>query len=405
MIRDKKQRKILLIGAGGAGAVVAKKLAQQDSFFTHLHIASRTKSKCDYLSKEIIKFSNIQVSTQELDADNTQDVIQCIETVKPDLVMNLALPYQNLSIMDACLACKVSYLDTANYEPRDKAEYAYHWQWAYHQKYIQSNIMALLGCGFDPGVTNVFCAYAKQYLFDTIETIDIIDCNDGDHGQAFATNFNPEINIREITQVGKYYESGTWHSTSPLSVTKCINFPEIGHRKATLINHEEMESLVKHIPGLKRIRFWMTFSENYLQHLKVCQNLGLTSIEPIMHKGQKIIPIEFLKTLLPTPSSLAKHYTGKTSIGCIITGRKNKQQQTKLIYNVCDHQSAYKDTQSQAVSYTTGVPAVVGAKLMLNHKWKSAGVWNMEQFDSKVFLDELETTGLSWKVIDAGPLE
>lgn len=390
--------KILLIGAGAAGSVVAKKLAQNEHFCGSLHIASRTLSKCELIKTELEQLSSLTVSTQALDADDIPSVISCIEAFKPDLVMNLALPYQDLSIMEACLATKVHYLDTANYEPKDKAEYAYHWQWAYKDRFEQAGIMALLGCGFDPGVTNVFCAYAAQELLDEISHIDIFDCNDGDHHQTFATNFNPEINIREITQVGQYYENGDWHSTPALSVQKMIDFPGVGPRKATLINHEEMESLVKHFPSLNRIRFWMTFSDTYLNHLAVCQNLGLTSIKPVMHQGQSIIPLEFLKTLLPEPASLARNYEGKTSIGCQIRGYKKGIAKTFCIFNNCDHQAAYQDVGAQAVSYTTGVPAVVGAMMMLQGIWFQKGVWHCEQFPAKPFLEELSKQGLSFTV-------
>lgn len=396
--------RILLIGAGAAGAVVAKKMAQNTQFCSHLHIASRTHSKCVSIKEEIAQFSSLSVTTQSLDADNIADTVQCIESFQPDLVMNLALPYQDLNIMEACLATRVHYLDTANYEPKDKAEYAYHWQWAYQERFKEAGIMALLGCGFDPGVTNVFCAYAAQELLDEITHIDIFDCNDGDHHQAFATNFNPEINIREITQVGKYYEKGDWHITKPLSVQKMIDFPGVGPRKATLINHEEMESLVKHFPKLERIRFWMTFSDTYLNHLEVCQNLGLTGIEPVVHQGQEIVPIEFLKTLLPEPASLAKNYDGKTSIGCQISGVKDAEAKTYTLFNNCEHQSAYQDVGAQAVSYTTGVPAVVAAKMMLQGIWMQKGVWHCEQLPAKPFLTCLAEQGLSFEIQEGAVL-
>ena len=388
------KKRLLLIGAGAAGAVVAKKIDQNQEMFGYLHIASRTLDKCVKIQKELA----IESSISQLDADDTDAVISCIKDVKPFLVMNLALPYQDLSIMEACLACGVHYLDTANYEPKDEAKYAYHWQWAYQERFKKAGLMALLGCGFDPGVTNAFCAYAKHYLFDGIETIDIIDCNDGNHHKAFATNFNPEINIREITQEGKYYKDGAWHSTNPLELSKMIDFPEVGPKKAYLINHEEMESLVKHMPEIKQIRFWMTFSEDYITHLRVCENLGLTRIDEIDYEGQKIIPLQFLKALLPEPASLAEHYEGKTSIGCMITGTKDGAYKQITLYNVCQHQEAFRDVGAQAVSYTTGVPAVTGAIMMAKGLWNKAGVLNIEELDSKPFLDELAKQGLPWHI-------
>lgn len=385
--------RVLIIGAGAAGSVVVKKCAKNLKIFSHIHVASRSIRKCEDL-KEILP----QITISQLDADNSVEVVKTIKEVKPELVINMALPYQDLSIMDACLETGVNYLDTANYEPIDEAKFAYHWQWAYQERFKNKGIMALLGSGFDPGVTNVFCAYAKQELFDEIETVDILDCNGGDHGKAFATNFNPEINIREITQKGKYYENGEWIETKPMEISMDYDFPEVGLRKAYLMNHEEMESIVKHIPEIKRIRFWMTFGEEYITHLRILQNVGMTRIDPVEFNGQQIIPIQFLKALLPEPSQLGENYSGKTCIGCVITGIKDGKKLTKFIYNICDHQDSYKEVQAQAVSYTTGVPAVIGAKMILSGQWKGEGVFNMEQFNPVPFMDELNQQGLPWTV-------
>jgi saccharopine dehydrogenase (NAD+, L-lysine forming) len=311
----------------------------------------------------------------------------------------VALPYQDLAIMDACLETGVDYLDTANYEPQDEAKFEYKWQWAYRDKFRQSNLMALLGSGFDPGVTNVYCAYAQKHLFDEIHYVDIVDCNGGDHGKAFATNFNPEINIREVTARGRYWE-GDWKSTDPLSVKQDFDFPGVGIRKMYLMYHEELESLAQNIKGLKRIRFWMTFGEQYLTHLRVLQNVGMTRIDPVIYEGHEVIPLKFLKSVLPDPGSLAENYTGKTSIGCVIEGLKDGKKLRKFIYNICDHAETYKETGSQAVSYTTGVPAMIGAKMMLTGKWKKAGVYNMEEFDPDPFMEDLNKYGLPWQVAD-----
>jgi saccharopine dehydrogenase (NAD+, L-lysine forming) len=320
------------------------------------------------------------------------------------VVVNMALPYQDLPIMDACLATGTSYLDTANYEPKDEAKFCYKWQWDYEQRYSEKGILAVLGCGFDPGVTNIFCAYAQKHLFDEIHEIDIIDCNAGDHGKSFATNFNPEINIREITQRGKYWQNGTWIEVDPLSIADMIDYPEVGPKKSYLLYHEELESIVENIAHLKRIRFWMTFSDNYIKHLEVLQNVGMTRIDPVLYNGVEIIPLQFLKALLPEPSSLAENYTGKTSIGCIIQGIKDGQNKRYLIYNVCDHAVCNKEVGAQAVSYTTGVPAVVGAKMMLTKKWAGKGVMNVEQFDPDPFLEELAKQGLPWHVRELDPV-
>lgn len=388
---------VLIIGAGAAGSVVAKKCAMNSDVFKHIHLASRTLEKCVKVQKE----AKAKIDVSQVDADDAKAVVKLIDKVKPDLVINMALPYQDLPIMDACLETGVHYMDTANYEPKDEAKFSYSWQWPYHEKFEKKGIMGILGCGFDPGQTNIYCAYAQQSkMFDTIEYVDIIDCNAGNHGKSFATNFNPEINIREVTQRGKYWENGKWIEIDPLSISAMIDYPEVGPVKSYLIYHEEEESLVKHINGLKRIRFWMTFSDNYIKHLDVLQSVGMTRIDPVLHNGQPIIPIEFLKTLLPAPSSLAENYTGKTSIGCVLRGKKDGKELVKLIYNVCDHAETNKEIGAQAVSYTTGVPAMVGAKLMFQGKWTGKGVFNVEQLPAQPFMDEVAKQGLPWHVKD-----
>lgn len=397
--RRGKSMNVLIIGAGAAGAVVAKKCAMNRDVFKQIHLASRTLSKCEKIQKECSQYFNNEISIYQLDADKVADTVALINRVKPDLVINMALPYQDLAIMDACLETKVNYMDTANYEPIDVAKFEYHWQWAYQDKFKAAGIVAILGCGFDPGQTNIYCAYAQKNLFDEIHYIDIIDCNAGDHGIAFATNFNPEINLREVTQRGKYWENGRWIETEPLEYRKMIDYPEVGEKASYLLYHEELESLVQNIKGLKRIRFWMTFSDNYIKHMEVLQNVGMTRIDPVVHNGVEIVPIQFLKTLLPEPSSLAENYTGKTSIGCIITGIKNGKEKTILIYNVCDHAATHKEVQAQAVSYTTGVPPVTGAIMLAKGFWgKEPGVWNVEQLDPDPFMQEVSKQGLPWHI-------
>lgn len=385
---------VLVIGAGAAGSVVIKKALKEPEIFSKIHLASRTLEKCRVLQD----YSGGRIEISQLDADDADQVYRLIQKVKPELVINMALPYQDLPIMDACLKAGVSYLDTANYEPKDEAKFEYKWQWAYHEAFKEKGILALLGSGFDPGVTNVFCAYAAKHLFDTIEYIDIVDCNAGDHGHPFATNFNPEINIREITQDGKYWEEGEWVPFKAMSHSQIFDFPEVGERKAYMMYHEELESLAGNIKGLKRIRFWMTFSEEYLTHLRVLQNVGMTGIEPVEYEGHAVIPLQFLKKLLPEPAALGANYKGKTSIGCIIEGIKEGKPKKVFIYNVCEHGRCYEEVQSQAVSYTTGVPAVTGAKMILQGHWKNQGVFNIEQFDPDPFMDALPEMGLPWFV-------
>jgi saccharopine dehydrogenase (NAD+, L-lysine-forming) len=390
--------RVLIIGAGGVAGVVVKKCAMLPEYFSEIHLASRTVSKCEKLQEEVGK--DRVVGVYKVDADEADEVAALIRQVEPALVINVALPYQDLPIMDACLETGVHYLDTANYEPKDEAKFEYSWQWAYHERFKEKGIMALLGAGFDPGVTNVFTAYAAKHYFDEIHYLDIVDCNGGDHGQAFATNFNPEINIREITQRGKYWENGDWHETDPISVREDLDYPNVGVRASYLLFHEELESLVKHFPTLKRARFWMTFGEQYLTHLRVLENVGMTSIQPVEFQGQKIVPLEFLKAVLPNPGSLAEGYTGMTCIGTYVTGLKDGKEKTIFIYNNCDHAVCNAEVGAQAVSYTTGVPAMIGASMMLQGHWMKAGVWNMEQFDPDEFMERLNQYGLPWQVVE-----
>ncbi|QWU17979.1 saccharopine dehydrogenase (NAD+, L-lysine forming) [Paenibacillus sophorae] len=388
--------KALIIGAGGVASVVVHKCCQNPDVFEEICIASRTVEKCEAL-KNKLDGGRTKIQTAQVDADNTDEVIQLIKSFGPDVVINVALPYQDLTIMDACLATGVHYLDTANYEPPETAKFEYSWQWAYKKKFEEAGIMAVLGCGFDPGVTGVFSAYALKHYFDEIHTIDIVDANAGDHGYPFATNFNPEINIREITANGRYYENGEWIETPPLSEKKVYDLPEIGPKDIYLLYHEELESLAKNITGIKKIRFWMTFSQNYLTHLKVLENVGMTSIEPIMFEGKEIIPLQFLKAVLPDPASLGPRTKGKTNIGIIAQGTKDGQPKNYYVYNVCDHQECYREVGSQAISYTTGVPAMIGAMLMIKGTWMKPGVYNVEELDPDPFMELLNTKGLPWQ--------
>ena len=388
--------RVLIIGAGGVGRVVAHKCAQLPDVFSDICLASRTQSKCDQIASEL----NCPIQTAALNADEVGQTVNLIKRFRPDLVINVALPYQDLPIMDACLEADVDYLDTANYEPPDEARFEYKWQWAYQEKFKKAGRMALLGSGFDPGVTNVFCAYAQKHLFDEIEQVDILDCNAGDHGYPFATNFNPEINIREVTSIGRYWEEGAWKETPPLSVKRDFDFPEVGVRRAYLMYHEELESLALHLKGLKRIRFWMTFGESYLTHLRVLENVGMTGIKPLEFQGQQIVPLQFLKALLPDPASLGPRTKGKTCIGCLVDGSKDGRRRRVFIYNVCDHQACYEEVKSQAVSFTTGVPAMIGAKQIFSGQWRKPGVFNMEQLDPDPFMTDLNACGLPWNVLE-----
>ena len=387
--------KALIIGAGGVSNVVVHKCCQNPDVFEEICIASRTKSKCDAI-KDSLGVVKTKVSTAKVDADNTNKVVDLINSFRPDVVINVALPYQDLTIMDACLITGVHYLDTANYEPPDIPKFEYKWQWAYREKFKKAGLTAILGSGFDPGVTGVFCAYGLKHYFDEINQIDIVDANAGDHGYPFATNFNPEINIREITAKGRYWEKGEWVETEPLSEKKEYKLPQLGLKDIYLLYHEELESLAENIPGLERIRFWMTFSQNYLNHLNVLQNVGMTSIEPVDFEGMKIQPLHFLKAVLPDPASLGSRTKGKTNIGCIMQGKKDGILKTYYVYNVCVHEEAYAEVGSQAISYTTGVPAMIGAKLLIEGKWKKPGVYNVEEFDPDPFMEELNKQGLPW---------
>jgi saccharopine dehydrogenase (NAD+, L-lysine-forming) len=391
-------KKVLIIGAGGVGNVVAHKCAQAPEHFSEILLASRNENKCKAIAADVKAATGRTIATAAVDADNVQATVALIQSFKPELLINVALPYQDLPLMDACLHAGVHYLDTANYEPPNHAKFEYSWQWAYRERFAQAGLTALLGSGFDPGVTNVFCAHAQKHLFDTIETIDILDANAGDHGYPFATNFNPEINIREITQRGRYWENGEWKETDPLSVKQVYDYPVVGPKDSYLLYHEELESLAKNIKGLRRIRFFMTFSERYLTHLRVLENVGMTRIDPIDFQGRKIVPIQFLKALLPDPASLGPRTKGKTCIGCEITGTKDGKPRKVFIYNVCDHQECYAEVKSQAISYTTGVPAAIGGMMIASGLWKKPGVWNMEEMDPDPFMAELNKRGLPWHV-------
>lgn len=386
--------KVLIIGAGGVGTVVAHKIAQNPDMFTEIVLASRTQSKCDAIADAI---GGNRIVTDRVDADKVEDLVALFKKHKPDIVVNVALPYQDLTIMDACLHCGVNYLDTANYEPLDEAKYEYKWQWAYRERFEQAGLTAILGCGFDPGVSGVYTAYAAKHYFKEMQYLDIVDCNAGNHGMAFATNFNPEINIREVTQKGKYYENGKWIETEPHEIHRPLTYPNIGPKESYLIYHEELESLVKNYPTIKRARFWMTFGQEYLTHLRVIQNIGMARIDPIMYNGVEIVPIQFLKAVLPNPGDLGKNYTGETSIGCRIRGiGKDGKELTYYVYNNCSHHAAYLETGAQGVSYTTGVPAMIGAMMFLTGKWKKPGVYNVEEFDPDPFMDALNKWGLPW---------
>lgn len=398
--------KVLVIGAGGVGSVAVHKMAMNPDIFSDITLASRRIAKCDAIAESVKVRTGVIVKTAEVDADDVDATAALIEKVKPELVVNLALPYQDLSIMEACLKTGVNYLDTANYEPRDEAKFEYKWQWALHDRFKEAGLMALLGSGFDPGVTSVFATYLKKHHLDRIETLDILDCNGGDHGQHFATNFNPEINIREVTAVARHWENGDWVETPPLSHKQSFDFDQVGPKNMYLMYHEEIESLKTHIPEIRRIRFWMTFGDAYLKHLEVLQNVGMTRIDPVIYEGKEIIPLQFLKAVLPEPASLGPTTRGKTNIGDIATGEKDGARKTFYIYNICDHEDAYEETGNQAVSYTTGVPAMIGAAMMLTGAWKGEGVFNIEQFDPDPFMDMLNKHGLPWQVKElAGPLE
>ena len=389
--------KALIIGAGGVAGVVVHKCCQNSEVFSEICIASRTKSKCDALKAQVeAKGTKTKVTTAQVDADSVPQLIELINREKPDIVINVALPYQDLTIMDACLETKTDYVDTANYEHPDTAKFEYKYQWAYREKFEKAGITALLGSGFDPGVTGVFCAYAQKHYFDEINYIDILDCNGGDHGYPFATNFNPEINIREVSAKGSYIEDGKWVETEPMEIKREYDFEQVGKKDMYLLHHEELESLALNIKGIKRIRFFMTFGQSYLTHLKCLENVGMTSIKPIMFEGKEIVPLQFLKAVLPDPASLGPRTVGKTNIGCICIGKKDGKEVHYKVYNVCDHQECYKEVGSQAISYTTGVPAMIGAMMVMTGKWKKPGVYNIEEFDPDPFMEALNKWGLPW---------
>ena len=393
--------KVLIIGAGGVGSVVAHKCAMVSEIFTDITLASRTKSKCDDIAKSVKERFNVEIKTAQVDADIVPELVELMNEVKPVLCINVALPYQDLTIMDACLECGVHYLDTANYEPKDEAKFEYHWQWAYQDKFKEAGLMALLGSGFDPGVTNVFTKWQLQHKFDEITAIDIVDVNGGDHGQHFATNFNPEINIREVTAPCRHWELDQFVETEAMSMKREFDCPEeVGKYNIYRMYHEEMESLTKHIPSIKKAQFWMSFSDNYIKHLEVLQNIGMTRIDPVNYNGQEIIPLQFLKAVLPEPADLGKSTKGRTCIGVIVKGTKAGEEKSCYVYNICDHEVCFEEVGSQAVSYTTGVPTMIGAMMMLTGTWKGEGVFNMEQFDADPFMEQLNKHGLPWSVID-----
>jgi saccharopine dehydrogenase (NAD+, L-lysine-forming) len=407
--------KVLVIGCGGVASVAIRKCCMNSDIFEEICIASRTIEKCDALKEKLKGKTRTKITTARVDADRPQELIALIHREKPDLVMNIALPYQDLTIMEACLACKVSYMDTANFEPENtddpawraiyekrcreegfSAYFDYSWQWAYRDRFREAGITALLGSGFDPGVSGVFCAYARKHHFDTIEEIDILDCNGGDHGYPFATNFNPEINLREVSAPGSYWENGRWIETEPMEIKREYDFNGVGKKDMYLLHHEEIESLARNIPGVKRIRFFMTFGQSYLTHMKCLENVGMLSTTPVLFEGREIVPIQFLKTLLPDPASLGPKTKGKTNIGCIMRGKKDGKERRYYVYNICDHEESYREVGSQAIAYTTGVPAMIGAKMLLTGRWSGAGVFNIEEFDPDPFMDELNRQGLPW---------
>ncbi|MDA7890989.1 saccharopine dehydrogenase family protein [Akkermansiaceae bacterium] len=399
-----KKHTTVIIGAGGVGNVVAQKCAQDAANFGEIWLASRTLAKCEQIAADIKDATGVEIKTAQVDADNVAETAAFLKKVNATYLLNIALPYQDLTLMDACLEAGVHYLDTANYEPLDNPHFEYKYQWEYQDRFKEAGLTAILGSGFDPGVTNVFCAYALKHFFSEIRTVDIIDANAGDHGLPFATNFNPEINIREITAHGLYWEKGEWIQTKPLEISTDYTFPhkEIGTKRIYLLHHEEMESLAKNLPGLERIRFWMTFSDNYINHLTVLENVGMTSIEPIEIGGEKIAPLQFLQKVLPDPASLGPLTKGKTCIGCLITGtsRETGKEESKFIYNICDHQECFAEVKSQAISYTAGVPAMIGARQLISGAWLRPGVWNLEQLDPDPFMDDLNAWGLPWHILE-----
>ncbi len=431
--------RVLLIGAGGVAGVAAAKMAQNPETFGELLIASRTQSRCDAIKADIEgryaagngkwgtgDGSRTNITTAQIDAMDVPRLTALIKEYKPDLVMNIALPYQDLAIMDACLAAGVSYLDTANYEPPEEAHFEYSWQWAYRERFEKAGLTAILGCGFDPGVTQVFSAYAQKHYFDEIHTLDILDCNEKLRGcdvekektstpqplnpstsqllnpstsQLLNPSTSQPLNIStpQHLNIKKAFDKGWWVETAPMAIKRVYNFDQVGEKDMYLLHHEELESLGCNLKGIKRIRFFMTFGQSYLTHLKCLENVGMTRIDPVDFKGQKIVPIEFLKALLPDPATLGPRTKGKTNIGCIFEGVKDGKPVRYYVYNVCDHQECYAEVGSQAISYTTGVPAMIGAKMFLEGKWTEKGVHTCEEFDPDPFMAELNVQGLPWK--------
>lgn len=408
MLNRESSGRVMIIGAGGVATVAAHKCAQVPEVFKEILVASRTYSKCEAIRDTIKKRYGKNIQTAQVDADNVPELVALIKRFRPQIVLNLALPYQDLHIMDACLETGVHYIDTANYEPLDEAHFEYSWQWSYRERFKEKGIMAVLGSGFDPGVTNVFTAYGQKHLFDEINYLDILDCNAGSHGHPFATNFNPEINIREVTQVVRHWDNGRWVDTPPIidegSIHFTFDYPVAGPKESYLLYHEELESLVLNIKGLKRARFWMTFSENYLTHLRVLQNVGMTRIDEVDYEGCKVIPIKLLKVLLPEPVSLGTNYSGKTVIGNIMTGKRDGKAITRYIYNICDHEEAFRETGTQAIAYTTGVPAMIGTMMVITGVWQGSGVYNVEQLDPDKFMEALNKYGLPWQVVEHAPM-
>jgi saccharopine dehydrogenase (NAD+, L-lysine-forming) len=390
--------KTLVIGAGGVSSAAVHKMAMNADIFTDITLASRRIFKCDEIAAGVKSRTGVVIKTAEVDAMDVAAVVALIRECGAELLVNLALPYQDLALMDACLEAKINYLDTANYEPEDEAKFEYHWQWAYQDKFKKAGLTCILGSGFDPGVTSVFATWLKKHKLDTIRQIDILDCNGGDNGKAFATNFNPEINIREVTADARHWENGDWVTSPAMTHKVAYDFPSVGEKNMYLMYHEELESLKTHFPEIERARFWMTFGDAYINHVRVLEGIGMTSIEPVIHNGQEIIPLQFLKSVLPDPSDLGELTKGKTCIGDIATGSKDGVEKTYYIYNICDHEECYAEVGSQAVSYTTGVPAMIGAAMVLKGIWRDPGVWNMEQLDPDAFMDMLNEHGLPWQV-------
>ncbi|MEM9393304.1 MAG: saccharopine dehydrogenase family protein [Pseudomonadota bacterium] len=399
---------VLVIGAGGVAWASVHKMAMNTDIFSKITIASRTKSKCDAIAASVKNRTGVEIATASLDAMDVDATVALIKDTGAEVLVNLALPYQDLKLMDACLTAGVHYLDTANYEPEDEAKFEYHWQWSYQDRFADAGLTAVLGSGFDPGVTSVFATWLRKHKLKTLRQIDILDCNGGDNGQTFATNFNPEINLREVLADVRHWERGTWQVSPPMTTKVAFDFPEVGEKNMYLMYHEELESLSTHFPEIERARFWMTFGDEYIKHATVLNNVGMTRIDPVTHNGVEIIPIQFLKTLLPDPGDLGALTKGKTCIGDIATGQASdgSGEKTFYIYNICDHEECYREVGSQAVSYTTGVPAMIGTAMVLKGIWRDSGVWNMEQLDPDAFMEMLNENGLPWQVHELdGPVD